>query len=493
MSFESYYKGLGFSKYPFGVFTSEGEKKDLSDLFLKPENYSIITEGLQNTSAIITGERGGGKTALSLNLQAELESKNKLIVRIEEFSRLNIDFDEEALYRFLTEEIASTFFLKITESPKILWSYTKEERVDLSMFLHTYVNASSKELLREKINKIQNGVIKRWSINAYNYSRVVLNYGLKAATKVVSDSITKHFSSLPEFDAGDSEYFKKIEEHVDESFAQTNSNHYYLTRLCKLIKKHSFDKIYVLIDKIDEDVRFENDANKVSEFITGIASNNKVLTNDEFHMALFLWSTPFNYIRNNVRTQKLTFQKLDWSRIQLENVICRRMSTYSNKAVSKMTDILDSCSVQNIELLFKMCNGNPRDLWHIVDKCFQEQFSLDSSRRISDKAIEQGINRYVTEFNYYEYYPRKSGARANTMDVYSYIKHLTKLDSAKFTKDRLNEKAGTGSSTNNYVVAMENMGLIRKTSEKSQGGAVIYEIRDPKICFAMENDIAIGL
>jgi len=99
----------------------------------------------------------------------------------------------------------------------------------------------------------------------------------------------------------------------------------------------------------------------------------------------------------------------------------------------------------------------------------------------------------VTDFNYYEYYPRKSGARANTMDVYSYIKHLTKLDSAKFTKDRLNEKAGTGSSTNNYVIAMENMGLIRKTSEKSQGGAVIYEIRDPKICFAMENDIAIGL
>lgn len=77
MSFESYYKGLGFSKYPFGVFTSEGEKKDLSDLFLKPENYSIITEGLQNTSAIITGERGGGKTALSLNLQAELESKKQ--------------------------------------------------------------------------------------------------------------------------------------------------------------------------------------------------------------------------------------------------------------------------------------------------------------------------------------------------------------------------------------------------------------------------------
>lgn len=102
-----------------------------------------------------------------------------------------------------------------------------------------------------------------------------------------------------------------------------------------------------------------------------------------------------------------------------------------------------------------------------------------------------GIKRYVTEFNYYEYYPRRSSARANSMDVYSYIKHLLKLDGTEFTKDRLNDKAGTGSSTNNYVVAMENMGLIRKTAKKAQGGAVIYEISDPKVCYAMENGIAI--
>ncbi|MBV7575919.1 ATP-binding protein [Pseudomonas sp. PDM32] len=493
MNFEDYYKGLGFSRYPFGVFTSEGEKKDLTALFLRPDNYSIIVEGLRSTSAIVTGERGTGKTALSLSLQSELAADDQLMVRVEEFTRLKVNFDEDDLYRFLTEEVAAAFFLKVTESPSILWRYTKEERIDLSMYLHVYVSASSRELLREKINKIQNGVIKRWSVNAYNYGRVVLNYGLKAATKAIGDAISKHFSSLPEFDSGDAEYFKKIEEHIDDTFAQNKLQYYYLMRLCKLVKKHAFKKIYIVVDKVDEDSRFENDADNVSEFIVGIASNNKVLTNEEFHVVLFMWSTPFNYIRSSVRTQKLTFQQLEWSRPQLERVIIRRMQAYSDGAVSQISDLFDSCSTNNIELLFRMCNSNPRDLWHIVDKCFKEQFILDPSRRISDLAIEQGVNRYVTEFNYYEYYPRKSSARANSMDVYSYIKHLVKLDSAQFTKDRLNDKAGTGSSTNNYVVAMENMGLIRKTAQKAQGGAVIYEIRDPKVCYAMENGIAIGL
>lgn len=492
MTFEDYYKGFGFTSYPFGTFTSEGEKPHLTNLFLKPENYSVILEGLKNTSAIVIGERGTGKTSLSLSLQKELESEKHLMVRIEEYSRLKIGFDEDALYRFLTEEIAAAFFLRMTEHQDILRKYTKEERIDLSMYLNVYISASSKELLRDKINKIQNGIIKRWSINFYNYSRFIFNYGLKAATKVISDAITKHFSSLPDFDPGDSEYFKKIEGHIDDSFSQSKPQYFYLTHLCSLIKKHALSTIYIVLDKIDEDPRLENDAENVSDFIVGIASNNRVLTNDGFQMILFLWSTPFNYILSNVRTQKLTFQRLEWSFPQLKRVVSLRLKTYSDGAVSTIDQILDDCSSENIELLFKMCNGNPRDLWHILNHCFKEQFSLDPTRRISDKAIDSGVNKYVTDFNYYEYYPRKSSARKNSMDIYSYIKHLLKLNVTQFTKDKLNDMAGTGSSTNNYVSTMENIGLIQKTPNKAQGGAAIYEIRDPKVCYAMEKEISIN-
>lgn len=493
MTFEEYYKSLGFVRYPFGVFVSEGEKSDLTELFLKPESYSVIVEGLKSTSAIVIGERGSGKTALSLSLQKEFESEKNLIVRVDEYSKLKIDFIEDELFHFLTEKLATAFFLEVTERPSILWRYTKEERLDLSMYLKVYVSASSKNLLREKINKIQNGIIKRCFVNLYNYTRVALNYGLKAATKIINDSITKHFSSLPEFDSGDSEYFKKIENHIDESFEQSKQQYFYLMQLCRLVKKHAFSKVFMILDKVDEDIRFDNDAENISEYIVRIASNNRILTNDEFQVVLFLWSTPFNYIRSNVRTQRLTFQQLEWNQALLERVVGRRLYAYSNGKVSAIEGILNGCSKQNVEQLFWMCNGNPRDLWHILDKCLKEQFSLDPTYRITDQAIELGINRFVTEFNYYEYYPRKSSARKNSMDVYSYIKHLLKLDESQFTKDKLNEMAGTGSSTNNYVVAMENMGLIRKTASKAQGGAVTYEIRDPKVRYAMEKGITISL
>lgn len=77
------------------------------------------------------------------------------------------------------------------------------------------------------------------------------------------------------------------------------------------------------------------------------------------------------------------------------------------------------------------------------------------------------------------------------MDVYSYIKHLLKLESDVFTKNQLNDMAKTGGSTNNYVVGMEKIGLIINTNEKEKGG-VLYRINDPKVVYAMRNGLDIS-
>lgn len=77
------------------------------------------------------------------------------------------------------------------------------------------------------------------------------------------------------------------------------------------------------------------------------------------------------------------------------------------------------------------------------------------------------------------------------MDVYSYIKHLLKLHSERFTKNQLKEFANTGSSTNNYVVQMEAIGLVENTHEKQNKG-VVYRISDPKVVYAMKHQIDIS-
>lgn len=489
MNFEDFYKHLGLAKYPFGVFTSEGERDIFDDIYLPPQNHSVILEGLKNTSAIVVGERGTGKTALSIDLGARLSSKKHLLVRIEEFSDLKIAYEQNDAYRFLTERIVTEFFLNYAERPSALWKLSKEDRLDLSMFLHGYLGASTRNFLIEKLKNIQHGLMKRLFIGIYNTFRVVLNYGLKAATMVISDALTKHFSSLPPIDTGNTDYFKRLETEVDTSFEKGQREYFYLEKICTLAKKSGLEKIYIFIDKVDEDPRFQNDAEDVAEFLRTIASDNKILTSNHFHVVFFAWSTPFNYIRDIVRTQKISFTELTWDQRNLEKVLAKRVAKYAKEPLTLNVDLLEIASDSSKSLIFEMCNRNPRDLWHIMDKAFQEQFKLDPTSKISDKAIALAIRRFVREFNYYEYYPRKSNARANTMDVYRYIKHLQKLDDLRFTKDRLNTLAGTGGSTNNYVVAMENMGLIRNTNEKAHGGAVLYEIADPKIRYAMQNGL----
>lgn len=492
MTFEGYYKGLGFSKYPFGVFTSEGEKDVHEDLYLKPPNHSVILEGLKNTSAIIVGERGTGKTALSIDLGSLLHDKKNLLVRIEEFSDLPVGYDANNLYRFLAERIVAAFFLDHVDRPTALWRLSKEDRLDLSMFLHNYLGASSKAQLIDKLKKIQNHPIKRWSINTYNAARVTLNYGLRAATKIINDSISQHFPSLPPIANVESgEYFERLKIEVDTTFDPSRREYFYLEKICKIAKSAGFEKIYLFIDKVDEDPRFQNDAEDISAYLKAMASDNKILTSDLFHVVFFVWSTPFNHIKDTVRTQKLSFSSLDWDSTELKKVLERRVSAYASEE-NNPPKILGSCSSAAIDVLFEMCNRNPRDLWHILDKAFQEQFKLNPASHITDVAIEKAIRRFVTDFNYYEYYPRRSNARANTMDVYKYIKHLLKLDDPRFTKDKLNTVARTGGSTSNYVVSMENMGLIRNTNDKAQGGAVVYEIVDPKVRYAMANGIAIS-
>ena len=169
------------------------------------------------------------------------------------------------------------------------------------------------------------------------------------------------------------------------------------------------------------------------------------------------------------------------------------MSVFSDgKVVNYKFIFEDSVQRESIDEIFGLSNGNPRDLWHVLNCIFLNQYEVDSnSNKISENAIKAGIVEFVKGFNFYEYYPRNPKAKSNSMDIYSYIKHLMKLNTIEFTKNQLNIQANTGSSTNNYVVGMENIGLVVNTGVKNNGG-VLYRINDPKIIYAIKNDIEIS-
>lgn len=256
-----------------------------------------------------------------------------------------------------------------------------------------------------------------------------------------------------------------------------------------------FTNIVILLDKIDEDSRFSNDADIISRFVTPLLTDNKLLLNPNLQIVISIWSVPYDLLKGNIRTQKFYCPTLIWKDNDLKRAFNRRIKVFSNPNRNLSFDDYFSNDVTNDDkkMIFILSNHNPRDLWHIFDNLFRTQYLInEDANRIIKEAIELGLYEFVGTFNYYEYYPRKRGSRTDSMDVYKYINHLSKLLEQEFTANQLNTLAGTGSSTNGYITGMQNIGLVKSTESK-RGAGIVYKITDPKVVYAIEKKIKIPL
>jgi len=493
-TFEDYIKNFGFVEYPFSTYTTENEKGKENDLFIPPGDYSPIIQGFnQNQSLILLGDRGTGKTAILLDFERNLENKKAIFCLIDDFSTLKYGFNPVDFYKFIISRISIKLFEQLLIDTRRLKLIRKDDKVLLSYLLQNFVPSVSKRLIKDKIEKIQISLWKRTSRRFFNPIRNLLNWGTTAGATMVDQYIAQHFKGLPLLNSNVNikEFFPELPLVVDDSFDDYEASYQLLEEVLKVIKKLGYKRVVVLLDKIDEDNRLENNGEEISEFIKPILTDNKLLLNSSMQIVISMWTTPFNYLLEHVRTQKHNCPRLNWYKKDLENVLNRRLATFSNDKIKCYKDLFSSDFLkENENKIFELANKNPRDLWHVFDKLMRNQYRLNSSsNKIENSSVSNSFEDFVKNFNYYEYYPRKKNARGNSMDFYSYTAHLLKLDSITFTRNQLNDKAGTGGSTQNYVVSMERIGLVEKSGQDS--GVIQYRIRDPKVIYALENKIKI--
>jgi hypothetical protein len=382
-------------------------------------------------------------------------------------------------------------FSKIETKNLKFQKLSKNDRVQLSYYLARYTKQATKGILETRLDEIRTGKWARIGALLYKGTRSLLNVGMNGLVHFLGDIIARSIGAHST-DQKWNEYFPEIAPIIKEDFADAEGSFFAFSRLVLLCKKLGYQRVIFIIDKIDEDSRFGNAAEDISEFIEPLLTDNKLLLDKSFQLVISLWVIPLNMIKSSVRTQKLNCPTINWSSGDLKSVLNKRLSVYSDNNVREIESIFDS-SIENdnLEKILNLSNRNPRDLWHVMNRIMLAQHKINpDSKFIGNLAIQEGLDTYVKEFNFYEYYPRKSNAKKNSMDIYAYINHLLKLDDANFTKNKLNEKAGTGSSTNNYVSAMENMGLVETSG--SIGGSTTYKIRDPKVVYAIKNKIDIA-
>lgn len=489
-SFDEFYREFGFSSYPFNSFTAENEKDDQERLFVSTRLYSPIVQSFkEGQTLIISGDRGTGKTSILYDFSRHA-SEDTLFCKVDDYSPLQEKYSESDIYRFLISTIANSFFQDAAKGKLYHGKLSDDQRVLLAYYYVNFASDSTRGLANRAIKAIQLSPAKRFGIAAYNFFRNPLNILANASTSLLADVVAKATGAAA-ISQQASEYFPEVSAALESELPAADATFEALRRLNQLILKAGYRRITVVFDKIDEDNRFDNAAEEIADFISPILANNKLLLDDTFQFVCSLWVVPLNFIKDKVRTQKISSPLLKWQHDDLVRAFDRRIEVFSGRESCRFSTLFaEDVSSELKTAILDLSNSNPRDLWHLFNQIFRCQFVLDSTaEKISREACERGMIAFVDQFNFYEYYPRKANARANSMDVYAYIKHLQKLDSPTFTRNQLNDKAGTGSSTLNYTVGMENLGLIDK--DVTDKGENQYWIRDPKVRFALAHGIEI--
>ncbi|MFM1653543.1 P-loop ATPase, Sll1717 family [Brevibacillus sp. B_LB10_24] len=489
-TFEEFIRNFGFTEYPFSTYTTENEKGRESELFVPPSDYSPIIQGFhQNQSMILIGNRGTGKTAILLDFDREIDKQKTIFCSIDDFSSLKLDFNLGDFYKFLIMNISIVLFEELALETKRLKRLDQEDKVLLSYLLSNFVPIVSKRIIKEKIERLQVSNLKRVGRNVYNFLRGIFNWGATVGVTLIDQYIAKHFKGLPDLNSevNIKSFFPELPLTVDDSFNDMYINFQLLNDVLKVISKLGYEKTVLLLDKLDEDGRLDNNSEKIADFVKPILTDNKLLLNPSIQIVVSMWSTPFNYLVEHVRTQKHNCPTLNWYKADLVAVLNKRLEIFTNGKIKDFRELFsEQLTLELEDKIFQLANNNPRDLWHLFNKLMRSQYKLNpNSNRIVLTSIEPAFVDFVTTFNYFEYYPRKQNARANSMDFYSYTAHLLKLDSPVFTRNQLNEKAKTGGSTQNYVIGMERIGLIEKTTQN--GGVIYYRVKDPKVVYAQQH------
>lgn len=493
MTFAEFYHQFGLAEYPFNTFTTEDEK-ETKELFVEPIDYSLIKDAFKNSRTIImAGNRGTGKTAIVFDLMRNAP-QNSFILYIDDFSSLSEHPNTNDFYKMLCECLVNSLMSRAVEIKKGISHLPKEDKLFLSQLIVNYMTTVTYQNLNLKIEEIQLSAFSRFINKTSRFIQFALNYGISAGVKLFNSMFANQFS-LPIIETDSAiTILPQIKVNVDTSFKDVDTSFSLLTRICRLIKHIGFSNVVVMVDKIDEDSRFKNDGEQISTFIKPLLTDNKLLLCSDLQIAISLWSIPFDNLKSDIRTQKFYCPVLQWHQSDLIRAFNQRVKVYSceYKAREFHEFFADDVTPEDVEQLLVLANHNPRDLWHIFNALFHKQYAINpNSSLFTKEAFIGALADFVTNFNYYEYYPRKKNARRDSMDIYRYINHLLKLPDAEFTANQLNFCAGTGSSTNNFIGSMQALGLIVRTDSKV-GTGIVYRINDPKVIYAIRMGLRIA-
>lgn len=367
------YEQLGFESHPF-LKTNADEEEMLQTYFVPPPYFdAIIGDSKSPSSSIVLAPRGAGKTAQRRMVESISTESGYLAVTYDRFEfGANQKVNEISLQyhlRNIITRILISFLSYLGESPDIVEDLSKDEKKQLTIFVHAYLGELTGDGIQEILNELKSlpDKFKEFWSQHVGFMESVINYLLKNY-------------DLEEIDLPDA---KQEEKRLGETYK------FQLESLLMLVKKIGFNSIYILVDRPDETEKTGNDPESTYQLIQPILRDLELLGLPGYGFKFFLWDQIEPYFRSDARPDRVPQYELKWTRNSLKEVLSKRLLSFSGGKINNFDCMLEEpCGID--DHLCLMANGSPRNLIRLCERILAIQGDRDSSaKKISMAAIDQ--------------------------------------------------------------------------------------------------------
>jgi len=171
-------------------------------LFVAPPDYTVLKDVFDSEgTAIISGNRGTGKTIILLDIQANAYLK-KIVSYIGNYESIPLDNNILNFYSLILQNIVAEVLMYLSNHKEVLKKLSKEDKIFLSFLIMKYADSFTNSDMNSKIENVQLSRFKRIVNRASLPITALLNYGTTTLVNFGSEFLNQFSGYLPSVDAG---------------------------------------------------------------------------------------------------------------------------------------------------------------------------------------------------------------------------------------------------------------------------------------------------
>jgi hypothetical protein len=384
MALSPFLARFGFNADPFESWDAETEP-DLDEYFVPPPYFdSVLGDSERPVSQVILAPRGGGKTAQRRMVEAESRKKGRfLCVTYDEFDEPAGGKLAAVTWGYHVNQICRRILLgimiQLDEDDDLANRLSDHQKQLLKYEIPKYLGTLSAAEHEAALKSLKNFGERSKDFVKRHAGPIAI--AINAVMKKLGLDNMSLPSDLPE------------EAKVDESLR------YHYLHLLKIAKAVGFDSTYVLIDRVDE-IHVTGDAKSTYNFVEPLLNDLRTLDAPGVAIKFFLWDQIEAALdESSFRRDRVAVHSLRWTLEELQEMLARRLSAYSNGTVSSFNDLLCPDFAVNVhELLSHFGAGSPRDMIRCAKRIVAEETRVSiESTCMSQAAVWSGLRLFSEE------------------------------------------------------------------------------------------------